>query len=92
MVLVGVGGALTVPPIASLVLESAPADAAGSASGVLSTFRQLGGSLGVAGVGAVIAAHAQFMPGLRTGLIGTVVVLAVTAVLGLTLHPQQTTN
>ncbi|MEV5003942.1 MFS transporter [Nocardioides sp. LML1-1-1.1] len=85
MVLVGGGGALTVPPIASLVLEGAPVEVAGTASGVLNTFRQLGGSLGVAGVGAVIAAHAQFMPGLRTGLIATVILLAVTALLSLTL-------
>jgi DHA2 family methylenomycin A resistance protein-like MFS transporter len=59
---------------------------------VLNTFRQLGGSLGVAGIGAIIAAHAEFMPGLRTGLIGTVVVLGTTAILSLTLRPQQQTN
>ena len=88
MVLIGGGGAVTVPPIASLVLDSAPAEVAGTASGVLNTFRQLGGSLGVAGIGAVIAAHAAFMPGARTALIVTVVVLA-TAILSLTLHDQQ---
>lgn len=94
MVLVGVGGALTVPPIASLVLDTAPVELAGTASGVLNTFRQLGGSLGVAAVGAVIAAHAAFMDGLRVGLIGTVVVLGVTAILSLTLRnqPQTTTE
>jgi DHA2 family methylenomycin A resistance protein-like MFS transporter len=89
MMLVGGGGALTVPPVASLVLESAPVEVAGTASGVLNTFRQLGGSLGVAGIGAVIAAHAAFMPGLRTGLIGAVIVLAGTAILSLTLRNQQ---
>ena len=87
MVLIGGGGAVTVPPIASLVLDSAPAEVAGTASGVLNTFRQLGGSR-VAGIGAVIAAHAAFMPGARTALIVTVVVLA-TAILSLTLHDQQ---
>jgi DHA2 family methylenomycin A resistance protein-like MFS transporter len=86
MVPVGVGGALTVPPIASLVIDNAPAEAAGTASGVLNTSRQLGGSLGVAGVGAVIAGHRVFMDGLRIGLIGTVVVLGVTAALSLTLR------
>jgi DHA2 family methylenomycin A resistance protein-like MFS transporter len=89
MILVGGGGSLTVPPIASLVLESAPIEIAGTTSGVLNTSRQLGGSLGVAGVGAVVAAHTTFMPGLRTGLIGTVVVLGATAILSLTLHDQQ---
>jgi DHA2 family methylenomycin A resistance protein-like MFS transporter len=92
MILVGGGGSLTVPPIASLVLESAPVEVAGTASGVLNTFRQLGGSLGVAGVGAVIAAHTAFMPGLRTGLVGTVVVLGATAILSLTLRKQQTSH
>ncbi|HET6503923.1 MAG TPA: MFS transporter [Amycolatopsis sp.] len=92
MVLVGVGGALTVPPIASLVLESAPAEAAGTAAGVLNTFRQLGGSLGVAGIGAVLAAHAQFMPGLRTGLIATIIALAITAILSRTLRPADQTT
>jgi len=55
MVPVGVGGALTVPPIASLAINNAPAEVAGTASGVLNTFRQLGGALGVAGIGVVIA-------------------------------------
>lgn len=86
MVPVGAGGALTVPPIASLVLDHAPSGLAGTASGVLNTFRQLGGSLGVAAVGAIIAGHSVFMNGLRTGLIVTVAVLGVTAALSLTLH------
>jgi DHA2 family methylenomycin A resistance protein-like MFS transporter len=89
MVPVGVGGALTVPPIASLVIDTAPAEGAGTASGVLNTSRQLGGSLGVAGVGAVIAGHSAFMDGLRIGLISTVVVLGVAAVLSLTLRAPQ---
>ena len=91
MIPVGVGGALTVPPIASLVIDNAPAEVAGTASGVLNTFRQLGGSLGVAGVGAVIAGHAAFMDGLRVGLVATVVILALSAALSLTLR-QPTTH
>lgn len=86
MVPVGVGGALTVPPIASLVLDHAPSELSGTASGVLNTFRQLAGSLGVAGVGAIIAGHRVFMDGLRTGLVVTVAVLGVTAALSLTLR------
>ncbi|MGW7681536.1 MFS transporter [Kribbella sp. NPDC054772] len=86
MVPVGVGGALTVPAIASLVLDHAPSELAGTASGVLNTCRQLGGSLGVAGVGAVVAGHGVFMDGLRTGLIVTVAVLGITAALSLSLR------
>lgn len=92
MVLIGGGGALTVPPIAGIVLDNAPAGIAGTASGVLNTFRQIGGSLGVAGIGAVIAAHTAFMPGLRTGLIGTVAVLGATAELSFTLRATPTIN
>lgn len=46
MVPVGVGGSFTVPPVTSLLLEAVPAEAAGTASGVLNTARQMGGSLG----------------------------------------------
>jgi len=48
MVPVGVGGAFTVPPIISLILDSVPPHRAGTAGGVFNTFRQMGGSLGVA--------------------------------------------
>ncbi len=92
MIPVGVGGALTVPPIASLVIDNAPAEIAGTASGVLNTFRQLGGSLGVAGIGAVIAGHTMFMGGLRLGLVAIVVVLGITTALSLTLRPQHTNH
>jgi DHA2 family methylenomycin A resistance protein-like MFS transporter len=66
MILVGIGGAFTVPAIASLILESAPGELAGTASGVLNTFRQMGGSLGVAVFGAIVAASGAFASGLRT--------------------------
>jgi hypothetical protein len=48
MIPVGVGGSFTVPPVTSLLIDSVSAHQAGAASGVLNTFRQMGGSLGVA--------------------------------------------
>lgn len=66
MIFVGNGGAFTVPAIAALILQDAPVELAGTASGVLNTFRQMGGSLGVAVFGAVANASAIFMVGLRT--------------------------
>ena len=48
MVPVGVGGSFTVPPIIALVMDNVPAERAGTASGVVNTARQVGGSLGVA--------------------------------------------
>ena len=49
MVPIGVGGSFTVPPLTALVMGHVPAERAGTASGVLNTARQMGGSLGVAG-------------------------------------------
>jgi DHA2 family methylenomycin A resistance protein-like MFS transporter len=63
MVFIGGGGGLTVPPIASIVFDNAPRQLAGTASGVLNTFRQMGGSLGVAVFGAVVNASGHFASG-----------------------------
>jgi MFS transporter, DHA2 family, methylenomycin A resistance protein len=79
MVLVGVGGAFTVPPIASLILDSVPGQLGGTASGVLSTFRQMGGSLGVAVFGAVVSASVAFEAGLRVSYAATAVLVAIAA-------------
>jgi len=59
----------------------------GTSSGVLDTARQVGGSLGVAAIGAVIAARASFMPGLRISLLAVAVLVAAAAALSLTLRP-----
>ena len=76
MVPVGVGGSFTVPPIIPLVMDHVPAENAGTASGVINTARQVGGSLGVAIYGALLAGH-DFMAGLRLGLGITAVVLVI---------------
>jgi DHA2 family methylenomycin A resistance protein-like MFS transporter len=85
MVPVGVGGSLTVPPLTSLLLEVVPGTRAGTASGVLNTARQVGGSMGVAVSGAVIAHTAGFMGGLRTSLVALAVLVAATAALSVLL-------
>jgi MFS transporter, DHA2 family, methylenomycin A resistance protein len=89
MIPVGVGGSFTVPPIASLLLDSVAAQQAGTASGVLNTFRQLGGSFGVAVFGAVVAAQAGLLPGLRISYLVTAVLLAVTAAASLALRSSK---
>jgi MFS family permease len=68
MILVGVGGAFTVPPIASLILDSVPGQLGGTASGVLNPFRQIGGSLGVAVFGAVVNSSSTFGRGMRVSV------------------------
>jgi MFS transporter, DHA2 family, methylenomycin A resistance protein len=89
MVPVGVGGSFTVPPLTSVLMDAVPAERAGTASGVLNTARQVGGSLGVAAIGAVIAAHTSFMPGLRISLLAVAVLVAAAAALSLTLRPSR---
>ncbi|AYG03461.1 MFS transporter [Gryllotalpicola protaetiae] len=86
MVPVGVGGSFTVPPLTSLLIDSIPASRTGTASGVLNMFRQMGGSLGVAAVGAVIAVQTSFMTGLRISLIAIAVLVAITTIASLTLR------
>ncbi|ACL40078.1 major facilitator superfamily MFS_1 [Pseudarthrobacter chlorophenolicus A6] len=76
MVPVGVGGSFTVPSIIAQVMDNVPAERAGTASGVVNTARQVGGTLGVAIFGAVIASG-EFITGLRASLGATAVVLIV---------------
>lgn len=73
-----------VPPIAALIFDSAPARLAGTASGVLNTFRQMGGSLGVTVFGAVVDARVHFTSGLRTDFVATAVLISIAALLSLT--------
>ena len=51
MALAGAGLGLVVVPLTDVVLSAVPVDDAGSASGTLSTFQQVGGALGIAIVG-----------------------------------------
>lgn len=53
---------------------------------MLNTFRQMGGSLGVAVFGAVVDASAHFTSGLRADFAATAVLIGVAALLSLTLH------
>jgi EmrB/QacA subfamily drug resistance transporter len=53
----GVGMAMTMSPMTSAAMASVPLDKAGVGSGVLNSFRQVGGSLGIALMGAILAAY-----------------------------------
>ena len=55
MVLGGLGMAITMTPMTAAALSSVPPDKAGVGSGMLNTFRQVGGSLGIALMGAILA-------------------------------------
>jgi len=60
----GVGMAMTMSPMTSAAMASVPIDKAGVGSGVLNSFRQVGGSLGIALMGAILAAYV--VPGDRS--------------------------
>jgi EmrB/QacA subfamily drug resistance transporter len=79
LVLGGIGMALTMSPMTSAAMASVPIDKAGVGSGVLNSFRQVGGSLGIALMGAILlnyqhpttskaVAAQQFVNGLHAAL------------------------
>jgi len=55
--LLGIGIAMTMSPMTSAAMNAVPVQKAGVASGVLSMFRMVGGSLGVAVTGAIFQAR-----------------------------------
>ena len=86
MVPVGLGGAVAIPAITALLVDSVPAGRAGTASGVLNTSRQIGGALAIAVYGALLATQG-FLDGLRTSLLIAGLLLAATTLASLTLRP-----
>jgi EmrB/QacA subfamily drug resistance transporter len=63
LILGGVGMAMTMSPMTSVAMGSVPVDKAGVGSGVLNSFRQVGGSLGIATMGAILASYLHARPG-----------------------------
>ncbi len=85
LALVGIGGSIATPSLASVVLAFAPAGQAGIASAVANTFRQVGGAFVVAVFGVLVSHGPGFINGLQMGA-GIAAVLALVAVvLSLTL-------
>jgi MFS family permease len=62
MILGGIGMALTMSPMTSVAMGSVPVDKAGVGSGVLNSFRQVGGALGIAVMGAIVASYLHASP------------------------------
>lgn len=84
----GIGGGLSVPPLTAILLDGVDAERAGLASGVLNAGRQLGGALGVAIFGALLAGGG-FVPGMRLSLLTGATLLVLTAILTLiSLRPR----
>jgi hypothetical protein len=79
MLVGGFGMAMTMSPMTSAAMGAVPVDKAGVGSGVLNSFRQVGGSLGIALMGAIVgsyihpsdrglAAAQDYVNGLHAGL------------------------
>ena len=88
----GVGMALTMTPSAAAVTRSVPVDKAGVGSAVLNASRQIGGSLGIALIGAIIAFESggqgtpeAFVDGLQTALLVASGVAALSAIVAFSL-------
>ena len=80
LILGGIGMAMTMSPMTSVAMGSVPVDKAGVGSGVLNSFRQMGGALGIAIMGAIVASYLsapastaagqqQFVNGLHAALL-----------------------
>jgi len=102
MLLGGVGMAMTMSPMTAAAMGSVPVDKAGVGSGVLNSFRQLGGSLGIALMGAILASYVtasprslagaqQFVNGLHAALLVAAVITfaaAIVAVVTVRTRPE----
>jgi EmrB/QacA subfamily drug resistance transporter len=63
LLLGGVGMALAMTPTTAAAMGSVPVDKAGVGSAVINSMRQVGGSLGIAVMGAVVATQVHVQPG-----------------------------
>ena len=58
----GVGMGLTMTPATAAAMGAVPVDKAGVGSGVLNSMRQVGGTLGIAVTGAIVASYVTVAP------------------------------
>jgi EmrB/QacA subfamily drug resistance transporter len=94
MLLGGIGMAMTMSPMTSAAMGAVPVDKAGVGSGVINSFRQVGGSLGIALMGAILASYItapvrspaypqQFVDGLHAALLVSAAIAFAAAVVAL---------
>ncbi len=65
----GLGMSLVMPATTTAVMEAAPSERGGLASGTLNAARQVGGVIGVALFGTLVASRGAFVVGLRTAMV-----------------------
>jgi EmrB/QacA subfamily drug resistance transporter len=102
LVIGGAGMAITMSPMTSAAMGAVPPDKAGVGSGVLNSFRQVGGALGIAIMGAIVASYVhtpvrsllgkqEFVNGLHAALLvsaGIAFAAALVAVLLVRTRPE----
>ncbi|GGQ01988.1 MFS transporter [Streptosporangium pseudovulgare] len=81
----GLGMGLVVPSLTAVLLNDIAADRAGTAAGILNSFRQTGGALAVAAFGTLAADRGEFIVDLRVALCVAAVMLVVTTAAALML-------
>ena len=64
----GIGMGLTMTPTTAAAMSAVPVDKAGVGSAVLNSARQVGGSLGIAVMGAIVASASDFLTGFHDSL------------------------
>ena len=100
LVLGGVGLSLTMTPSAAAAIRAVPVEKAGVGAAVLNAFRQVGGSVGIALMGAIMAAQlseppsiASFMRGFEHALlVAAGIAIAGAIVAGALIRPHDTTR
>jgi EmrB/QacA subfamily drug resistance transporter len=97
LVVGGIGMALVMTPSAAAAVRSVPVDKSGVGSAVLNSFRQVGGSLGIALMGAIVANEAggrrtvdAFMDGFEASLlVAAVIAFAGAVVAAVLVRPHE---
>lgn len=68
LLLIGIGIPFIIPPLMTAIMSSAPRELSGTASGAFNASRQLGSTVGVALLGAIVSGSATFVGGLQLAL------------------------
>jgi MFS family permease len=68
LLLGGVGMGMTMTPVTAAAMSAVPVDKAGVGSAVLNSARQVGGSLGIAVMGSIVAGASNYLVGFHDAL------------------------
>jgi MFS family permease len=81
LLLGGIGMGMTMTPVTAAAMSAVSVDKAGVGSAVLNSARQVGGSLGIAVMGAIVAGSSNYLTGFHDALrVGAILCLAGAAV------------